>query len=605
MSSSGGFVTSTGVRDDLGLRHHVDALAHLVTARTAPPSYAVAVLGEWGGGKSAFLRRLQTRAEARAASGDPESVASVRVVRWKAWPHGETSVLVGIVTKVVAALSGDEVTGRRRGPLDARLRARRRTATTNRAERMRARADRLDHRIGAAEDASALGTVLHQARVLVLLPWALFRSGWRRALPLTVVLVVAGLFVAGPALLPVVAPDVTAWFAESGTWVSGLLASSGVVAALTALVAGYRSRVAELDPLRTGMVGTLAQLVLVTFDQERSKAEARLAELDADDAIDGLSALLRDDDHQGRLERAHGFVGNLQDELGTFAGQLAQAEEYLRRPGDTDTDGRVERILLHIDDLDRCPPDRVVDVLQTLTLLLSTSLFVVVVAADPRTLRHALERDAAAATHLEGRAAGALEHLDALFQVPYALPRLAPPVSGRYLLRTAADQGLLPHDLDLDPGDDDASAGRPRSGTLSPQEAELLALVCGAVTTPRAAKKLLTLYQLVRYATGPDGDLRPAALLLALLVGAPEQTAQLLGELDDRADAAHLTAVIETLGGQHASAGHERCAACAAWRRMHGVAERAVAAGVPAEVGRYREWAREVARFSFHTTQRH
>jgi hypothetical protein len=63
--------------------------------------------------------------------------------------------------------------------------------------------------------------------------------------------------------------------------------------------------------------------------------------------------------------------------------------------------------------------------------------------------------------------------------------------------------------------------------------------------------------------------------------------------------------VIETLGGQHASAGHERCAACAAWRRMHGVAERAVAAGVPAEVGRYREWAREVARFSFHTTQRH
>ncbi len=599
-------MTSTGVRDDLGLRPHVEALANLVTARTAPPSYAVAILGEWGGGKSAFLRRLQTQVEARAASGDPEAVASVRVVRWNAWAHGETSVLVGIVTKVVAALRGEDVNGRRRGPLDARLRARRRTATMNRAERMRARAVRLDHRIGAAEDASALVTVLHQVRVLLLLPWALFRSGWRRALPLTVVLVVAGLLVAGLTLLPVVAPDVAAWLAESGTWVSGVLASSGVVAALTALVAGYRSRVAELDPLRTGMVGTLAQLVLVTFDQERAKAETRLAELDAEDAVDGLSVLLHDDD-QGRLERAHGFVGNLRDELGTFADQLAQAEEYLRRPGDTDTDtdGRVERIVLHVDDLDRCPPDRVVDVLQALTLLLSTSLFVIVVAADPRTLRHALERDAAAATHLEGRAAGALDHLDALFQVPYALPRLVPPVSGRYLLRTAADQGLLPHDLALDPGDDDASAGRPASGTLSAQEAELLALVCEAVTTPRAAKKLLTLYQLVRYATGPDGDLRPAALLLALLVGAPEQTAQLLGELDDRADAAHLAAVIETLGGRHAAAGHERCAACAAWRRMRVVAERAVAAGVPAEVGSYRAWAHEVARFSFHMTERH
>lgn len=598
-------MTSTGVRDDLGLRPHIEALAHLVTARTAPPSYAIAVLGEWGGGKSAFLRRLQAQVEARVASGDPQSVAPVRVVRWNAWAHGETSVLVGIVTKVVAALRDEDVTGRRRGPLDARRRARRRSATTNRAERMRARAVRLDDRIGAAEDASALGTVLHQARVLALLPWALFRSGWRRALPLTVVLVVAALFVAGPVLLPVVAPEVAAWFAQSGTWVSGLLASSGVVAALTALVAGYRSRVAELDPLRTGVVGTLAQLVLVTFDQERSKAEARLAELDADDAIDGLSVLLHDDDHQGRLERAHGFVGNLRDELGTFAGQLAQAEEYLRRPGDTDADGRVERIVLHVDDLDRCPPDRVIDVLQTLTLLLSTRLFVIVVAADPRTLRHALERDAAAATHLEGRAAGALDHLDALFQVPYALPRLVPPVSGRYLLRTAADQGLLPHDLALDPGDDDTPSTRPATGTLSAPEAELLALVCEAVTTPRAAKKLLTLYQLVRYATGPDDDLRPAALLLALLVGAPEQTAQLLGELDGQPDAVHLAAVIETQGGKHAAAGHEQCAACAAWRRMRVVTEHAVAAGVPAEVGSYRTWAREVARFSFHMTERH
>jgi hypothetical protein len=597
-------LTSTAVRDDLGLRPHVEALAHLLTARTAPPSYAVAVLGEWGGGKSAFLRRLQTQIEARAASGDPEAVASVRVVRWNAWAHGESSVLVGIVAKVVAALPGEDVRGRRRGPLDARRRARQRTATTNRAERMRARAVRLGHQIGTAKDASSLVAALHQARVLLLLPWALLRSGWRQALPLVVVLVVAGLVVGGLALLPVVAPDVAAWLAESGTWVSGLLASSGVVAALTALVAGYRSRVAELDPARTGMVGTLSQLVLATFDQERAKAETRLAELDADDAIDGLSALLHGDDHQGRLERAHGFVGNLRDDLGTFADQLAQAEEYLRRPGDTDADGRVERIVLHVDDLDRCPPGRVVDVLQAVTLLLSTSLFVIVVAADPRTLRHALEQDAAAATHLEGRAAGALDHLDTLFQVPYALPRLVPPVSGRYLLRTAADQGLLPHDLALDPGDDALSV-RPASGTLSAQEAGLLALVCEAVTTPRAAKKLLTLYQLVRYATGPDDDLRPAALLLALLVGAPEQTSQLLGELDDHADAVHLAAVIETLGGKHAAADHERCAACAAWRRMRDVTEHAVAAGVPAEVGSYRVWAREVARFSFHLTERH
>lgn len=604
MSSSHEIAPLPGL-DDLGQQHHVEALAHLLTARTAPPSYAVAVLAEWGGGKSAFLRRLQARVEALAASGAPESVASVRVVRWNAWSHGETSVLIGIVAKVVEGLRGGDVARRPRGPLDARLRARRRTATTNRAERMRTRAERLDHRIDDVEDAGPLATLWHQARVLVLLPWALFRGGWRQALPLAAVLLVAALLVAGPALLPVVAPDVAAWVSASGSWVNGALASSGVVAVLTALVAGYRSRVAEVDPLRTGVVGTLASLVLFTFDQERVKAEARLAELDAEDAVDGLSALLRDDDDEGRLERAHGFVGNLRDELGTFADQLAQADEYLRRPGDDATDGRVERIVLHVDDLDRCPPDRVVDVLQALTLLLSTSLFVIVVAADPRTLRHALEHDEAAATHLEGRPAGASDHLDALFQVPYALPRLVPPVSGRYLLRTAAEQGLLPPGFAPHLGDVPASGGRAPSGTLTPQEAELLALVCEAVTTPRAAKKLLTLYQLVRHGTAPDADLRPAALLLALLVGAPAQTAQLLGELDDRADAAHLAAVVETLGGQHAAAGHERCTGCASWRRMKAVVDRAVAAGAPADVGSYRGWAHEVGRLSFHMAGRY
>lgn len=44
----------------------------------------------------------------------------------------------------------------------------------------------------------------------------------------------------------------------------------------------------------------------------------------------------------------------------------------------------VERIVLYIDDLDRCPPKRVVEVLEAVHLLLAFPLFVVVVGVDVR-----------------------------------------------------------------------------------------------------------------------------------------------------------------------------------------------------------------------------
>ncbi len=51
----------------------------------------------------------------------------------------------------------------------------------------------------------------------------------------------------------------------------------------------------------------------------------------------------------------------------------------------------LQRIILYIDDLDRCQPDRVIEVLEAVHLLLAFPLFIVVVAVDPRWLRQCLE----------------------------------------------------------------------------------------------------------------------------------------------------------------------------------------------------------------------
>ena len=50
----------------------------------------------------------------------------------------------------------------------------------------------------------------------------------------------------------------------------------------------------------------------------------------------------------------------------------------------------INRIVLYIDDLDRCPPDKVVEVLQAVHLLLSFPAFVVVVAVDARWVSQSL-----------------------------------------------------------------------------------------------------------------------------------------------------------------------------------------------------------------------
>lgn len=54
---------------------------------------------------------------------------------------------------------------------------------------------------------------------------------------------------------------------------------------------------------------------------------------------------------------------------------------------------RVDRIVLYIDDLDRCPSERVVEVLQAVHLLLAWELFIVVVGVDSRWLLNSLQEE--------------------------------------------------------------------------------------------------------------------------------------------------------------------------------------------------------------------
>gem|GEM_PF-1830016 len=76
------------------------------------------------------------------------------------------------------------------------------------------------------------------------------------------------------------------------------------------------------------------------------------------------------------------------------------------------------RVMLYIDDLDRCPPPRVVEVLEAVQLLLSTKLFIVVLGLDTRYVTRALEKEYKEILQHEGDPSG-LDYIEKIIQIPY------------------------------------------------------------------------------------------------------------------------------------------------------------------------------------------
>ena len=127
------------------------------------------------------------------------------------------------------------------------------------------------------------------------------------------------------------------------------------------------------------------------------------------------------------------------EQLGQLLSQSNALKDSEERP--------IERIVLYVDDLDRCQTSRVVEVLEAVHMLLAFPLFVVVVAVDPRWLRSSLE---AQYPHLLGlnadrdeekrellRNSTTQDYLEKIFQVPLNLSRIEPDDFGVFVANLA------------------------------------------------------------------------------------------------------------------------------------------------------------------------
>jgi WD40 repeat protein len=168
----------------------------------------------------------------------------------------------------------------------------------------------------------------------------------------------------------------------------------------------------EVDALKL-QVQAQRQRVGLTADY-RSLTEFVTARLEADDYRNKL----------GLMQQVRQDLASLSERLTPGPHNRSQLQAiFPRGPA---------RVILYIDDLDRCPPDRVVEVLEAVQLLLKTKLFIVVLAIDDRYIARALEEVYAGVLKRKGKPSG-IDYLEKIIQIPYRMRPISPAAVEPYL----------------------------------------------------------------------------------------------------------------------------------------------------------------------------
>jgi WD40 repeat protein len=99
--------------DLLDFGSDVETLAALVAATTTEPPLSIALLGEWGSGKSSFMVQMQAEVSRLAELsgnnlGQSVFAANVRQVRFNAWHYSDDHLWAGLVEHLFRSLAQDD-----------------------------------------------------------------------------------------------------------------------------------------------------------------------------------------------------------------------------------------------------------------------------------------------------------------------------------------------------------------------------------------------------------------------------------------------------------------------------------------------------------------
>ena len=207
---------------------------------------------------------------------------------------------------------------------------------------------------------------------------------------------------------------------------------------------------AELQALETELSDLNGKLVSLEEEKDAiehgkrlsSFIEERLKDSDYKKHL-GLISIIRND-----LEKLTTYLHN-RGQHSKVVSQLHEVPEKLDKnnPYQLEKVDTIDRIILYIDDLDRCPPDKVAEVLQAIHLILAFELFVVVVGVDIRWVSKSLIKkygrmlstsnddieNGNGAPKRKDWNATPYDYLEKIFQIPFRLRRMEDFYRKKYL----------------------------------------------------------------------------------------------------------------------------------------------------------------------------
>ena len=203
-----------------------------------------------------------------------------------------------------------------------------------------------------------------------------------------------------------------------------------------------------------------------------------------------LSEFISDRLEQGTYKDRLGPMQQVKQDLADLSNKLLPPSQY-----DESFQSKIDflkkvfprgpaRVVVYIDDLDRCPPDRVVQVLEAVQLLVKTPLFIAVLAIDERYITRALEKFYEGVLSRRGRPSGT-DYLEKIIQLPYRVRPIMANTLETYLRSQVVIQ--------------DSATGGTKFNEFSRQEFNMLLDCCKQVDlSPRTIKRLTNVYKLFK-----------------------------------------------------------------------------------------------------------
>jgi peptidoglycan hydrolase-like protein with peptidoglycan-binding domain len=601
-----------GDEDHLGRQEMVNVICRVLAAKNLEPPLAIGLFGDWGSGKSTFMRQMQRQiaklseasALAEAESRQTAYCSHIRQVDFNAWQYSDSDNLwPSLAAQVFRSVAGVDPEALKSTREAKRLHEFQQRADPKYRELINKREEAVTEESATREELNAIDRQIPELKSEVVgraaelgpeareavergedLRKALsagrqIRHGWRTLSGSAWLFIATALLVGiGATIASIVQPS----------WITSLIAIGGGVVSVVGFLSralGFVAQTIQIDERVRGLEKQRERTAdrLHAAAARREETDAALRSFPPGPLLP-LYALDQADQWTGREHL--GVVSEIRQAFARLSEMVTKSRDARAKGEDGAVDqAPLDRVIVYIDDLDRCQAPLVVQILEAIKLLMDLPHFVVIVGVDSRWLFRSLEirfreelglagvLSAGADADRAHWAATPQNYLEKIFQFSVMLPPMSaagyarlveslfPTVERKATERPVERTGKVrvgepqqqweqqlrggapsPEEPDLTPSD----------LLITREEREFMQSLAPLIETPRSAKRLANIYRLLRVASGKEAVLTDRAYeailtLLGIVIGFPRLARDVFGAIAQADPATSWQTLVEEL----------------------------------------------------------